>query len=778
MSCEAIFSVKINGEVENIKLPLNLDSYNDVNTAIKEKGDIYDIIVDTLQNNSKIKSELLSSLDKTKIKPNKYTINSFSDSNLPLGNTNLHQMSNLYSDDNISTYISGLSKLDVDLDGENILLLDCPFSINYFEHAGIYSRDNYQVSIIKDNPDSVKAYLNYLYVSKWLEKNPDSWQAKNIESKINSILEEIKQHVNDSKRLNKIYETIIKSPSKIDTFLRYFKLSTGFISEMYANNIKYFDLRTLTNDLIDPDNMSDKVYYDSKEVREFIENIKKGDIVQKSDFEDFMKKYNFSSIQDVITYLNGKDANLELVFDGETAVLLKDLNKNNPDKESMISFNNIDSEYYGDMLTLLYEEKGYSIYSDGNLYYISDLYCRTKEDIILNEAYENMDKAKSALKSILDKEVLLFDSDIRSKRLIGKSLEKYKGSLFKALDIESFNDEKILSNIPDFEKNGFILSKTMLDFSKHAMNNAFRRYDTVLKNRIKSVLNTKEKVLTFLLLKSKIALDKNYNRTRFNNEIESELTNLALNEIENAQIVTYKVDENGKAEKLEQLENKFDRNKSFDKSDPKGDLIEVCDSLSKRFGIKINLIDNESIKDFPEIKHTAKAFIYKGEVYINIDQANKLDVLHEYGHLIMGTVKYRNPKLYELLTNKISESSDFQEQFNKLREIYPNRAESDLLEELFVDYFAKSNIDLNYSEIKELKGEIKKIFGLKSDMTEALYGEISNMTLNELMLNFGSVVLGEPEHIVEFDLATNSRVVSNLIEKLIAKNLLKENCNG
>lgn len=40
------------------------------------------------------------------------------------------------------------------------------------------------------------------------------------------------------------------------------------------------------------------------------------------------------------------------------------------------------------------------------------------------------------------------------------------------------------------------------------------------------------------------------------------------------------------------------------------------------------------------------AFIYNGEVYLNVDRATTADSLHEFAHLIMGSMKRTNPGLY------------------------------------------------------------------------------------------------------------------------------------
>ena len=56
--------------------------------------------------------------------------------------------------------------------------------------------------------------------------------------------------------------------------------------------------------------------------------------------------------------------------------------------------------------------------------------------------------------------------------------------------------------------------------------------------------------------------------------------------------------------------------------------------------------------------------------------------------------------------------------------------------------------------------------------------ELESMTFNDLLLNFGSIVLKEPEIVFNTGLSTTSRVMSNMMEKLMELGTLKEDCNG
>ena len=87
-------------------------------------------------------------------------------------------------------------------------------------------------------------------------------------------------------------------------------------------------------------------------------------------------------------------------------------------------------------------------------------------------------------------------------------------------------------------------------------------------------------------------------------------------------------------------------------------------------------------------------------------------MLHEYGHLILGSIKQRNLQLYNILVNKVENLPDFNVKLEELKKLYGNnRLEQDLKEEIFVEEFAKV-ADINTQ--KQVKAAIKTIFGLKS----------------------------------------------------------------
>ena len=176
-------------------------------------------------------------------------------------------------------------------------------------------------------------------------------------------------------------------------------------------------------------------------------------------------------------------------------------------------------------------------------------------------------------------------------------------------------------------------------------------------------------------------------------EYETQLSKQALDIINNAKEVAYEVTEkNGNKYLVKPLEinDKIPlytrQSRSF-----KSELITIAEYLDKNFGVKTNIVTTSDIaRDFKKIIPNAgrvNAFIFNNEIYINIDKATTADSLHEFAHIVMGTIKRNSPKLYYGLLQKIEELPDYNLRLSRFTE--DKRARTDLNEEIFVDTFGE-----------------------------------------------------------------------------------------
>lgn len=110
---------------------------------------------------------------------------------------------------------------------------------------------------------------------------------------------------------------------------------------------------------------------------------------------------------------------------------------------------------------------------------------------------------------------------------------------------------------------------------------------------------------------------------------------------------------------------------------------------------------------------TAAAFIYQGEIYVNQNIAGVDGKAHELMHVLMGSIKFKNPQLYAEITNSVEALDNYQD----LVINYPNRARADVNEEIFVREYARMLTGLD-SKLKDLNPNI--IYNLNYEMSRVL----------------------------------------------------------
>lgn len=179
-------------------------------------------------------------------------------------------------------------------------------------------------------------------------------------------------------------------------------------------------------------------------------------------------------------------------------------------------------------------------------------------------------------------------------------------------------------------------------------------------------------------------------------------------------------------------------------------------------------------------KSTAKAFIYQGDVYINVDHASIDDTLHELLHIVLGGVNHLDHNLYMSILDSLDteETKKLQDDPN-----YRNKSYIDILEEVLVREVSK-----------HVTGQKSMIQGLDTTVQEQLFENIakafdratvcksSATTINKYDLLNGSLYqiskyLGErsiDDTVLEF--SQLHRQVANTKEKLIKSNRLEEVC--
>lgn len=217
---------------------------------------------------------------------------------------------------------------------------------------------------------------------------------------------------------------------------------------------------------------------------------------------------------------------------------------------------------------------------------------------------------------------------------------------------------------------------------------------------------------------------------------------------------------------------------------PKVVFSNMFDKFRNQYGINIHTITDKELEtweDIPEVK-TVSAFVHNGEIYINTDLADIDAPIHEMTHILLGSIRFKNPELY----HKLVQMADQFEHFDERLAQYPNMAREDAYEEIFVQEVGRylsgmnsaiSNLPTNVQY--ELHYNIKRLldtaltgqYSVKSIRNEQLY----QMTLPELVKAVNSMML-QPFHVTGLDDASMHRMLANTKSELIKNGDLKEIC--
>lgn len=217
-------------------------------------------------------------------------------------------------------------------------------------------------------------------------------------------------------------------------------------------------------------------------------------------------------------------------------------------------------------------------------------------------------------------------------------------------------------------------------------------------------------------------------------------------------------------------------------------LMKAFDKLANVYGIKINEVSDKELNQeqwvnlMPRDK-LVKAFIYNGEIYVNIDKATPDSKIHEMLHLLVGSMRFSNPIKY---TTLVSQAETFPS-YERLASEFPNRTRNDVNEEVFIQelakYLAGEPSDLHNIDPRTL---YEFTYNIRRVLDSMLMGSVSTKSMsNELLFDS---TLREVVDYTNSDIMTNNfegffddtvlhRKLNNLKSDLLKKNELTEICD-
>ena len=212
---------------------------------------------------------------------------------------------------------------------------------------------------------------------------------------------------------------------------------------------------------------------------------------------------------------------------------------------------------------------------------------------------------------------------------------------------------------------------------------------------------------------------------------------------------------------------------------------EIIDKLNTLYGINVIPITNQELKDsdLGKIAGNAKAFIYNGDIYVNVDIATVDSPVHEFLHILFGSLKYSNRELYNQI---VSQAEQF-DTYGEISQEYPNRTREDVNEEVFVTELAKY-LTGRSNTISKLPQNIQHeiFYNINRTLDTMLMGNISTRCISGdqlYQMNLKSLAQLVDASTIQNNFQTTltnsalSRIMSNKKHELMNEGLLKEECS-
>lgn len=210
--------------------------------------------------------------------------------------------------------------------------------------------------------------------------------------------------------------------------------------------------------------------------------------------------------------------------------------------------------------------------------------------------------------------------------------------------------------------------------------------------------------------------------------------------------------------------------------------------------VKLNYMDKSDINSLLQTTghdyNTARAFVLNGEVNINMQKASISDVIHEYAHLFLHTLKYESPDLYNaIITTTISNPL-----YDKVSQTYAHLSGSDLNEEVFVTVlgeYLKGELAHNDHNWWNDRGELitdfakytkQKLNTIMGRTVNTVYdlkaGDVLNLSFEDIINLIGDEIMNNRiSNIYSTPLAT-TRDIRQLKSDLQKSNKLTQECYG
>ena len=169
--------------------------------------------------------------------------------------------------------------------------------------------------------------------------------------------------------------------------------------------------------------------------------------------------------------------------------------------------------------------------------------------------------------------------------------------------------------------------------------------------------------------------------------------------------------------------------------EPNGYLVlnNALQKLASLHGITFNEtsdaeLNSEKWQDIIPDASLVNAFIYNGQIYINLDRANLDAPIHEMFHMFVGSLRFTNPSLYQALVDSTQSFPNYEQ----LVQEYPGRTRNDVNEEILVTEVSRYLTGQPSSLAKmDSKTRYEISYNIKRMLDTILMGQDSVKTISE-----------------------------------------------
>lgn len=209
-------------------------------------------------------------------------------------------------------------------------------------------------------------------------------------------------------------------------------------------------------------------------------------------------------------------------------------------------------------------------------------------------------------------------------------------------------------------------------------------------------------------------------------------------------------------------------------------ITKLSQFLTEKYNVKINLVSNEEMSKFKGISSNAAAFVYNGEIFINLDKASVEEPLHELLHLVLMTLKFKDPDKYYMLINSIQNHPLFYD----VAKLYEGSINTEKLEETFVKLLSqtfrkkvlKQGIFTNSAFNQAISESVDELLNLTISTESEDAFDLFGNSVGEIMTFFGSKLLGAENGLIDNKSTIHMLGILGTINNLITNGNLKEEC--